>query len=84
MLGLMRRPNHTFHMPDRSAVYHFRDEARRLVALADTCPYAQYKRPLFELAAQYESAARQAEDSLRAVSTDPYAPAYRWRWKRRS
>jgi hypothetical protein len=71
-------------MPDRSSVYRFRDEARRLVALADTCPYAQYKRPLFEFAAQYESAARQAEHALDQLPPEPHAPAYRWRWSRRS
>jgi hypothetical protein len=70
-------------MPDRSAIHRFRDEARRLVSLADSCPYAQYKRPLFELAAQYQSAAREAEESLHDVPADPHAPAYRWRWNRR-
>ena len=53
---------------------------KHLVALADTCPYAQYKRPLFEFAAQYESAARQAEQSQHEVPAGPHAPAYRWRW----
>ena len=80
----MQARTHTFRMPDRADVHRFRDEARRLVALADTCPYAQYKRPLFEFAAQYESAARRAEQSQHEVPAEPHAPAYRWRWGRRS
>ena len=50
-------------MPNRSPADNFRDEAQRLMALADSCPFVQYKRPLFEIAAQYQTAARKAEET---------------------
>ena len=33
------------------------------MALADSCPFVQYKRPLFEIAAQYQTAARKIEET---------------------
>jgi len=50
-------------MRNRSAADHYRDEAQRLMALADSCPFVQYKRPLFEIAAQYQTAARKIEET---------------------
>ncbi len=49
-------------MPNRLPADHYRDEAERLIALADTCPFVLYKRPLFEIAAQYRTAARKIEE----------------------
>jgi len=82
-LGLMGAPTHTFPMPDRSDVNRYRSEAERLIALADSCPFGQYKRPLFEFAAQYRTAARKAEESLHEAAAKQHAPAFRWRWSRR-
>jgi hypothetical protein len=61
-------------MPDRSDAARYRSEYERLIALADSCPYAQYKRPLFEIAAQYGAAARRIESE--PAPAEPRAPRF--------